>query len=100
VWFVASAHSMRLSLTKAAHAAWSGAAYRKSGSEAVTGSFVPGRDAQEPFRVIAGGARDTFWNFTTVKGVQWNLNPGGSLPGQCDVSSSMAPVTVVLWPAA
>jgi hypothetical protein len=42
VWFVTLAHFMRLSLTKAAHAAWSGAAYRKSGSEAVTGSFMFG----------------------------------------------------------
>jgi hypothetical protein len=67
---------------------------------AVTGSFVPGWDAQEPFMVIAGRASDTFWNLTTVKRVQWNLNLGGSLPGQCNVSSSIAPVTVVLWPAA
>ena len=31
---------MRLSLTKAAYAVWSGAACRKSGSESVTGSFA------------------------------------------------------------
>jgi hypothetical protein len=56
------------------------------------------RDEPEPFRVIAGRAHNTFWNLTTVKRVQWNLQPGKSLPCPCAVSSRISPVTVV-WMA-
>jgi hypothetical protein len=66
--FVASAHFMRLSLKKAAHAVLSSAAYRKSGSPPVF--FGPGTPTASLGRLAEPGAAvrgETSWSLDNLK---------------------------------